>query len=63
MPPRCWMSKIFAVLRVSLLALQPLINGKFFYVDFCCFSDQKVLFLAIDDYMALSPLGGAAIDS
>ena len=53
----------FAVLFVSLLALQPLINLKLFYIDFCCFSKRKVLFLAINDAMASSPQGGAAIDS
>ena len=54
---------IFAVLCVSLLALQPLINLKFFYIDFCCFSNRNVLFLAINDAMASSPQGGATIDS
>ena len=34
-----------------------------FYIDFCNFSNQKVLFLAINDAMASSPQGGAAIDS
>ena len=53
----------FVVLCVSSLASQPLINLKFVYIDFCGFSNQKVLFLAINDAMALSPQGGAAIDS
>ena len=56
---------IFAVLCVSLLALQPLqplINYKFLK-DFCCFSYQKVLFSVINDAMASSPQGGAVIDS
>ena len=34
-----------------------------FYIDFCCFSNQKVLFLAINDAIASSPQEGAAIDS
>ena len=34
-----------------------------FYIDFCCFSNQKVLFLAINDAMASSPEESAAIDS
>ena len=34
-----------------------------FYIDICCFSNQKVLFLAINDAMVSSPQGGAAIDS
>ena len=34
----------------------------FFYIGFCCFSDRKVLFLAIIDAMASSPRGGATID-
>ena len=34
-----------------------------FYIDFCCFSDRKVLFQAINDAMASSPQGGAIIDS
>ena len=54
---------IFAVLCVSLLALQPLINLKLFYIDFCCFSNGNVLFLAINGTMASSPQGGATIDS
>ena len=54
---------IFAVLCVSLLALQPLMNLKFFSLAFCCFSNRNVLFLAINDAMASSPEGGAAIDS
>ena len=55
---------IFAVLCVSLLALQPLINLQFFfYIDFCCFSDRNVLFLAINDAMASSPQRGATLDS
>ena len=33
-----------------------------FYIDFCCFLLKKVLFLAINDAMASSPRGGAAID-
>ena len=52
---------IFAVLCVSLLALQPLINLQFFYIDFYCFSNRKVLFLVINDAMASSPQGGATI--
>ena len=31
---------------------------KVFYVDFCSFSDQKVLFLAINDAMALASTVG-----
>ena len=58
-----WMSTFFAVSCVSLLALQPLINIKLFYIDCCCFSNQKVLFLAINDAMASSSQEGAAIDS
>ena len=53
-----WMlevKNIFAVLCVSLLTLQPLINLKFFNIDFCCISNQKVFFLAIDDAMASYP--------
>ena len=57
------MSKVFLLFYVSLFVLQPLINLKFFYIDFCRFSNQKALFLAIKDAMASSPLGGAAIDS
>ena len=53
---------IFAVLSVSLLALKPLINWKFLYKDFCCFSEINVFVLAINDAMASSPQGGA-IDS
>ena len=34
-----------------------------FYIDCCCFSNQKVLLLSINDAMASSPQGGAAIDS
>ena len=34
-----------------------------FYIYFCCFSNRKVLFLAINDAMASFPQGGAAIDS
>ena len=34
-----------------------------FYMDFCCFSNPKVLLLAINDTLASSPRGGAAIDS
>ena len=34
-----------------------------FYINFCCFSSQKVLFLAINDAKASSPQGDAAIDS
>ena len=34
-----------------------------FYIDFCCFSNQNVLFLALNDAMASSPQVGAAIDS
>ena len=34
-----------------------------FYRDICGFSNQKVLFSAINDAMASSPQGGAAIDS
>ena len=52
-----------AVLCVSLLALQPLTNLKFFYKNFVLFSNQKVRFLAINDAMASSPQGCAAIDS
>ena len=33
-----------------------------FYIEFCCFSNQMV-FLAVNDAMASSPQGGAAIDS
>ena len=54
---------IFAVLCVSLLALQPLINLELFYIDFGCFSDGNVLLFAINDAMASSPQGGATIDS
>ena len=55
---------LFAVLCVSLLDLQPSINLKFFlYIHFCCFSIQKVLFLAINDAMASSPQEGTALDS
>ena len=54
---------IFAVLCVSLLALQPLINLKFFYLNLCCFSNRNFSFLAINDAMASSPQGGATIDS
>ena len=53
---------ILTILFVSLLALQPLINLRF-YIDFCCFSNRKVLFLAINDAMASSPQGGATISS
>ena len=35
----------------------------FFYIHFCCFSIQKVLFLAINDAMASSPQEGTALDS
>ena len=55
--------QVFAVSCESLLAKQPLINLKFFYIDFCCFSDINVSFLAINDAMASSPQGGATIDS
>ena len=54
---------IFAVLCASLLALQPLINFKFFYIYICCFFNQKDLLLAVNDAMASSPQEGAAIDS
>ena len=54
---------IFAVLCVSLLALQPLMNLKFFYIDFCSFSNKNVSFSAINDAMASSPQRGAAIVS
>ena len=54
--------KSFAVLCELLFALQPRINFKF-YIDFCYFSNQIVLFLAINDAMASSPQVGAAIDS
>ena len=36
---------------------------KFFYIDFCCFSIQKVLFPAMNDAMASSPQEGTAVDS
>ena len=35
----------------------------FFYIHFCCFSIQKVLFLAINDAKASSPQEGTALDS
>ena len=53
-------SNILAVLCVSLLALQPLLN-LVFYIVYRCFSKRKVLFLAINDAMASSPHVGAAI--
>ena len=53
---------IFAVLCASWLALQPLINLKFFTKIFAVFQ-LKVLFLAMNDAMASFPQGGAAIDS
>ena len=34
-----------------------------FYIDIRYFSNQKVLFLAINDAMASSPQGGVTIDS
>ena len=34
-----------------------------FYIDFCCFSDINVSFLAINDAMASFPQGGITIDS
>ena len=54
---------IFAVLCVSLLALQPLLNLQFFNNKFCCFSDRNVSRLAINDAMASSAQEGATIDS
>ena len=48
---------IFAVLCVSLFALKPWINLKFFHLDFCWFSNRNVLFSAINDAMASSPQG------
>ena len=35
----------------------------FFCINFCCFSNKNVSFLAINDAMASSPQGGATIDS
>ena len=54
---------IFAVLCVSLLALQPLINLEVFKIDFAVFLIEMFSFLAINDAMASSPQGGATIDS
>ena len=34
-----------------------------FYINFCCFSNKNVSFLALNDAMASSPWGGATIDS
>ena len=48
---------------VSLSALPPLINLKFFYINICCFSNRNVSFFAINDAMASSPQEGATIDS
>ena len=54
---------IFAVLCVSLSALQPLINLQFFTYIFAVFSNRNVSFFAIKDAMASSPQGGATTDS
>ena len=34
-----------------------------FYIDFCCFSNQKVSFLTMDNAVASSPQEGVANDS
>ena len=54
---------IFAVLCVSLLALQPLKNLQFFYINFCCFSNRNVSFFAMNDAMASTPHRRATFDS
>ena len=51
----CFMCVLVGLTTVDELAV--------FYIDFCCFSNQKVLFLAKNDTMASSLQGGAAIDS
>ena len=53
----------FMCVLVGLTTVESLINLKFFYVGICCSSNQKVLFLPINDAMASSPHGGAVIDS
>ena len=55
--------KLFAVLCVFLLALQPLMNLQFFVHIMLLFSNQKVLFLAVNDAIASSPQEDTAIDS
>ena len=54
---------ISAVLCMSLLALQPLINLKFFTYIFAVFLIELFRFFAINDALASSPQGGTAIDS
>ena len=56
--------KYFCGFCVSLLGLQATVDKlAVFTKNVCYFSNQKVLFLAINDTMASSPQGGAAIDS
>ena len=52
----CFMCVIFGLTTVDKLEV-------FFYIHFCCFSIQKVLFLAINDAMASSPQEDTALDS
>ena len=55
--------KYFCCFMCVLVGLTTVDELEVFYIDFCCFSNQKVLFLAINDAMVSSPQGSAAIDS
>ena len=46
-----------------LVGLTTVAKLEVFYIDFCCFSNGNVLFLAINDAMASSPQEGATMDS
>ena len=52
---RCFMCVIVGLTTVDKLEV--------FYIDFCCFSNRNVLFLAINDALASSPQGSATTDS
>ena len=55
--------KYFCCFLCVLVDLTTVDKLAVFNIDFRCFSNQKVLFLAINDAMASSPQGGAAIES